>query len=132
MASRGHRRERLQSSVNCHKRVNYLDQLPVGRASRNPTHSTLAGLLKESGAGEETCGDPSAPADSIDRTTTIHWSSRSYRFSRRSSRDRARSQHHARPHDATGGIIHVLAIHHGRAGFLGACSYECGYQQDSC
>jgi hypothetical protein len=77
------------------------------------------------------CGDLSAPADSIDRTTTIHRSSRPYRFSRRSSRDRARSQHHAGPHDATGGITHVLAVHHG-AGLLGACGYESGYQQGSC
>jgi hypothetical protein len=60
----------------------------------------------------KTCSGPSAPADSIDRTTTIHRRSRPYRSSRRSSRDRSRSQHHTSPRDAPGRIIHVLAVNY--------------------
>jgi hypothetical protein len=109
----------------------FSDAKRLFRQHRPGAEVRLQGLARK-WPGAETCSDLSAPADSIDRTTTIHRSSRPYGFSRRSSRDRPRSQHHAGPRDATGGIIHVLAVHHGGAGHLGARGYESGNQQGSC
>ena len=78
--------------------------------------SLQAAFDQLAGAGKST----SAPADAIDRTSTIPHCSRPHRFARNRARNGPRPQHDASPRDTTDGIVHVLAIHHGTR-LLGAC-----------
>jgi hypothetical protein len=78
---------------------------------------------------------PSAPADPINRTATIHRCSWPYSDSsgtdaggHRGSCDRPRHQPDAGSYDATGRITYVLAVDHGTGRFT-ACDHESGDQQ---
>jgi hypothetical protein len=46
-----------------------------------------------------------------------------------SNPDWPRPQHDAGPYDATGGIVNVLAVHHGTTGLFCTCGYEPNDQQ---
>jgi hypothetical protein len=76
----------------------------------------------------------SAPADSINRTATIHRCSTPYANTRGTdagghdgSRDRPRPQHDAGPYDAPDRIRNVLAVHYG-TGLFSVCGHESSYQ----
>jgi hypothetical protein len=77
----------------------------------------------------------SAPADSINRTATIHRCSGPHSNTRgtdagghHGSRDRPRPQHNAGSCDAADGILNVLAVHYG-IGLFSARGHEPSYQQ---
>jgi hypothetical protein len=77
----------------------------------------------------------SAPANSINRTATIHRCSRPYSNTsgtnaggHHGAHNRPWPQHDAGPYDAPDRILNVLAVHHG-TGLFSACGHEPSYQQ---